>query len=336
MARARATLVAAGDAGYAASTMRSALASLAALASRALLGLALASPVALVACAEPAVAPAVSPPSPSPPAPPSATPAAAPAPSLARSTATTPPPSDALELAVTRAGVRVSGADVLPVPAAPAWVDGFAVAHKRRGPHDLFLVPLGAAVGSARGPHTVATVSVAPEIPYRVLVEVLFTLAQSGVPKVAMLVTGAGGGLATIEHEAPRAAPGDLAAQAEAMAAELAVLGGGSRTAGAHAAPSGSPAFVTIARDGLTVRAGGVKLGPGCRGPGQGPTVPALPSSEQDWASLGRCAATLRAEAGAGDTITLTAAPDIDFQTVVSALDAVRPSFPRFVLGVPR
>lgn len=317
--------------------MRSALASLAALASRALLGLALASPVALVACAEPAVAPAVSPPSPSPTAPPSATPAAAPAPSLARSTATTPPPRDALELALTRASVRVAGADVLPVPTAPAWVDGFAVAHKRGGPHDLFLVPLGAAVGSSRGPHTVATVSVAPEIPYRVLVEVLFTLAQSGVPKVAMLVTGPGGGLAAIEHEAPRAAPGDLAAQAEAMAAELAALNGGARaTTAGRVAPSGSPAFVTIARDGLTVRAGGVRLGPGCRGPGQGPTVPALPSSEQDWASLGRCAATLRAEAGAGDTITLTAAPDIDFQTVVSALDAVRPSFPRFVLGVPR
>lgn len=324
--------------------MRSALAPLTCV-------LAIASTVALAACAEqvgpPATPAGTTPPTtttaatrPLPTTTTAASAATGTAPAgLAQSTATARPPTGALELAVSQRGLTIGGARLLPLPQPPAWIEGFAAAHKRGGGGGLFVEPLASAVSAARDGRHAAKLAVAPDVPYRVLVEVLFTLGQSEVSTVSLLVTRADGSLAAIEHEAPRAAPTDLAAQAEAMAAELAVLGGGSRP-GARAAPA-QPATVVLARNGVVVSAGGKRLAPGCADPGRtaglapGPTLARREGSDYDWAALTACAATVR-DAAPADRINLTATPETDFQTLVHAIDALRPSFPRVQFAIAR
>jgi biopolymer transport protein TolR len=89
-------------------------------------------------------------------------------------------------------------------------------------------------------------------------------------------------------------------------------------------APGGAdkPLGVTIAivHDGFAIKASGGNVAPGCRDTGTGLAV-----GKEDFAGLHACALTLKRSFGPDDTnVTVTANPDIPYQTLVATMDAVR------------
>lgn len=80
-----------------------------------------------------------------------------------------------------------------------------------------------------------------------------------------------------------------------------------------------------IVADGITMKASGGNIGPGCE-PGAGITVGKREGS-YDWASLKDCAKKLKdasADFKEETTVQILAEPGIDYQTVIGAMDAVR------------
>lgn len=102
---------------------------------------------------------------------------------------------------------------------------------------------------------------------------------------------------------------------------------------------------VLITSDGLSLKAAGGAVGPGCV-PGPGITLPRR-GGDLDWTGLTECAAALKRaspRAAHESTVQLAAEPAIDFQTLVRAADALRqtpgptpePLFPDVTFVVPR
>jgi hypothetical protein len=83
--------------------------------------------------------------------------------------------------------LRIRDRLVAKVPPREAWAQGFPAELKRRGPNDLYLMPLARELETASGVER-ASVEVAPEIPYRMLMEVLFTLGQHGVSEYELRI----------------------------------------------------------------------------------------------------------------------------------------------------
>jgi biopolymer transport protein ExbD len=101
---------------------------------------------------------------------------------------------------------------------------------------------------------------------------------------------------------------------------------------------------VIIASDGLSLKASGGNIAPGCDSVGAGYAVPKA-GGKYDFAGLTACAAKLKgASADFADETqaTITANPGIDFQTVIAVMDALRTTpagdalFENIQFGVPR
>lgn len=101
---------------------------------------------------------------------------------------------------------------------------------------------------------------------------------------------------------------------------------------------------VFVVNDGFSLKASGGNVAPGCEAPGAGLAVPKQ-GSAYDFAALTTCAKRLKdASADFKDEtqVTITANPDIDYQTIVNTMDALRHSsdgedlFPEVHFGVPR
>lgn len=98
---------------------------------------------------------------------------------------------------------------------------------------------------------------------------------------------------------------------------------------------------VALTREGVSVKTAGGNLAPGCEAVGAGVTIA---PGEGAMRELRACATRLKAtEAGRGErSVRLVAEPDVDYQAVVRATDALRetdggePLFPDVLIGTIR
>ena len=106
-------------------------------------------------------------------------------------------------------------------------------------------------------------------------------------------------------------------------------------TCSSHCAPHESIDLnVTLTHSGVIVASRGGVVQPGCDavGAASGPTIP-LQHGQHDFTNLARCLETIRAQYPDETTVTLTAEPEIHYELVIGALDAIRPSFERTQLA---
>lgn len=176
---------------------------------------------------------------------------------------------------------------------------GFGSSYKR-GPHDLKVQPLDSALKQhLQGAHVPAVLYLDRGTPFRMFVELAFTLGQAGLrPQVLMVASGQGTG-ALAWH------PPDLP---------------GSRF----------DALVWIEPNGYTVRVGGETIGQGCQTFGVGPAVP-LQAGAWDIPGLAGCVQRLapviaqvsRQAAHSIPMVSLTAEYAYPMQVVVDAIGAI-------------
>lgn len=273
----------------------------------------------LTACADPAPPPALPQPPPFAPAPPPVDPRATL--QLPFSTARGPVPPGVPVALISRQAIVLQGDDASLIPVPPDPSRGVDAAYKRSGPNDLYLVPLAAALARSplRGAGAIA-IGADASVPYRLLIEVLFTAGQSEIGTFHLLVQTAAGPGAITTH-APRV--GGSWGQPATPALNLSVI---------------------VVRDGMAVKTSGGNIAPGCAAVGPGLAFPRGPAG-LDLAGLQACATAARQSDPRFDgdhQATLTANPDIAVGEVVAVMDALRtePSgralFPEIAFGVPR
>jgi biopolymer transport protein TolR len=106
---------------------------------------------------------------------------------------------------------------------------------------------------------------------------------------------------------------------------------------GARTRPPDKPTLnlsMLIVNDGISLKASGGNIAPGCEGPGAGITIPAkgrdpAGRAQHDWAQLRSCAKKLKDSAPEfkeETQVQILAEPGTDYQTIIWAMDAVRQS----------
>jgi biopolymer transport protein ExbD len=257
-------------------------------------------------------------------------------PVLPLSTSMTSAPSDALLVVLSREGLSLgkdgpilATADVDPA----GCLDGFGAKYKRGSCHDLYLVPLGAALqaatpAQASAPPTV-TIAADASIPYRMLHETLYTLGQARVTMGNLLVRS---GLAipfTFD-----ASP--LADQVRRTREAL--------VPGAPIQLRLNVLVTTRMTPGFVVSAVGRSMRAGCREAGEGAAVPNPGNLAEVYlfAGLTACATTIKSSEPRFSTerhVTITADASVTMQTLVTTIDALRGAdgllFPEVILGLP-
>lgn len=83
---------------------------------------------------------------------------------------------------------------------------------------------------------------------------------------------------------------------------------------------------VTVTRAGAIVAGAGGKLAPGCSttAPGKVITVASQANGEQDWVGVNACVAKVKQEYPDETRVTISADPEVPYQDVIAAMDAVR------------
>jgi biopolymer transport protein ExbD len=199
-----------------------------------------------------------------------------------------------------------SGRILCPLPSRRA--DGIAATYKLRGPGDLHVVPLANAVPPSLHGRRVQ-VAIDPTTPYRILVEVLFTLGQNGIALVELRSTG---------DDAWRL---DLNWQKDEP-------------------PSDTLHFATlISNDGFSLKAKGMNVAPGCNGFASGLAIPNRDRT-RDLEALAACAANLKRSEPKSRRVVLVANPEVPFSEVFAVARALQGSrfelFPQIQFGVTR
>lgn len=252
-----------------------------------------------------------------------------------------PPPSPASSLPRIKSGVAVTSArfsivldakslqfdGAVIVPRSSDPTRGFDAQYKRSGANDLYVMPLAAALDHARGGNDAgendgARLDLVGDATYRELVEIAFTLGQNAVKSFRLVAPSAGGEvpagtLAQIEIFPPHARP--YRAPTDASTLNLVVILG-------HA--------------GISVKARGGNIAPGCTDAGPGLTL-SNTDAGYEFAPLTDCLARVKAAAPefADETsAVLAAGPDVLFRDVIVAIDtergAHRELFPDVQLGL--
>jgi biopolymer transport protein TolR len=83
---------------------------------------------------------------------------------------------------------------------------------------------------------------------------------------------------------------------------------------------------VVVVRDGVSLKASGGNIAPGCIGPGPGLTVPKV-GGRYDVAGIKSCAAKLKGSNPAfadEDQVSISASPDIEYEIIIQVMDALR------------
>lgn len=238
---------------------------------------------------------------------------------LPTSTSTTEVPHDGIAVYATRTKLLL-GQDLQELAELPNERDLLAhqgLDSRYKGTDPMYLEPLAKGIERIRKDKGIAewipiVISIDASHPYRLLAEILLTIDRVHASKWALVVTHDGATRAiTSTFNAPR----DL---------------GSAPSAKPNGAPQAKDSAiflgVTIAPHGFLLRAFGRALGPSCElvdadlitVPNQGAAF--------DFAGLSACAGKSKAKApdSKDDVVTLTVAPTIDLQTIVSALDALR------------
>ncbi|MEO6599296.1 MAG: biopolymer transporter ExbD, partial [Polyangiaceae bacterium] len=114
----------------------------------------------------------------------------------------TPPGQDGVLVTISKSQIIVGDSKVLTLPGRESTAQtGVGAQYKRGGPNDLYIVPLGSALQSARrtdkairaakglDPSSSEAIIIADQTtPYRLFIEVLFTLGQSEFGKYHLMV----------------------------------------------------------------------------------------------------------------------------------------------------
>jgi hypothetical protein len=240
------------------------------------------------------------------------------------STTTSPVPVGMPRVLISRQAIALAGdsSSLVPLPPPDRWANGVDAAYKRGGPDGLYLVPLAAALTRAgRGDGAPLAVGVDASVPYRVLIEVLFTARQSGYERYHLLARTAAGFGAVIVT--PPTMSGRRLEAPITPSLNLAVL---------------------VVSAGIALKASGGNIAPGCAGVGPGITLPRGPGG-LDLAGLRACAAAARQSDPrfAQETQAIVIPnPDTPFSEIVAVMDALRvePSgregFPDIHFGIAR
>jgi hypothetical protein len=277
---------------------------------------------------------------------------------LPTSSASQPPTPDALLLVLSPKRLALWPDErALAVPPPDAAKMGFAPSDKKNGRTDLLITPLLEALlprfsRDAAAPDLLFAIDAT--VPYRLVEEVISTVAQTGAPRQAILVRS-GDRQAVIPiplEKANSARPCYVEAKRSMQVTTSAIDDAGflawappfdaGGPAFASSLPSKPPLCLTVIVDdrGFEVHAFGAAFAPGCEESGTGAAVPKHDGA-YSFTDLTACAARLKARASEADAI-VSATPGTDWQTVVATLDALRggaekePLFPHFALGLPR
>lgn len=233
-----------------------------------------------------------------------------------------PLPTQDLVITVSKTMLALEGQDIVPVPADPRR--GFDAKYKRSGPTDVYVQPLALALEWARKyPPMVdrpaaMTLLVDASIPYRLLVEVLFTLGQNewSIFHFGAMHEGKVVGLA--DAHPPRT--GHPRAPAERNPLALTVL---------------------VVPDGFSLKASGGNVAPGCRDTGPGIAIPKTTAGGYDYAGLRACAAKLKSaspEFAKETQFVVSASPETPYGAVVTAIETLEEGdlFEDVMFGVAR
>jgi biopolymer transport protein ExbD len=121
---------------------------------------------------------------------------------LPTSVAMTDPHQEGVTLTISKSQILVGDQKIIPLPGRESQAQtGVGAQHKRGGPNDLYIVPLGNVLQTARrtdvalrrakglDPSTSEAIIIADRgTPYRLFIEVLFTLGQSEFGKYHLMV----------------------------------------------------------------------------------------------------------------------------------------------------
>jgi biopolymer transport protein ExbD len=250
----------------------------------------------------------------------------------------TPPPpddpADAIPVTLTKTQLLVEDEVVLPLPArredsATRGVD----ARYKRSPLDPFIVPLQSSFAAKRAafqaahgkPIHSAVVIADGDTPYRLLVEVLFTLGQAEVWRIHLMVLQRAGG----------ATDGGAVAPAPQDASPLPPIT-------LHDKPSTATLGLAVAmsEEGIAFKTTAGPLGAGCVPGAPGITVPRVDGA-YDLEGARRCARALKAGAKDDTSVLITATFATRYADVIALDDALRADgngelFPVVSFGMPR
>jgi hypothetical protein len=228
---------------------------------------------------------------------------------LPSSNATEVPPAGLPVVVVSKTTISLEGESALvPLPADRAY--GVDVRYKRSSPYDFMIVPLGEALSKRKSGE--GAFAFDASTPYRLFVEVLFTAGQSEITKFHVLVKN-GDTVADISSTPPRSARPEI----------------------------GVPWFnltVFLVGDGISMKGRGGNVAPGCNDVGPGLSIPKK-NGGYDFEALRACAARLHSvvpEASADRHVTIAANANVELRDLVSAIDAMRPSFSEIIYGLAR
>jgi hypothetical protein len=184
---------------------------------------------------------------------------------------------------------------------------------KRNGKNDLYLVPLANACASDGGSAVKSTmVDVDDTTPYRLVIEVLFTLGQCGFERWDLRRRGH-------VEVVPITPPRTLAARV--------------------GLPPSIGLTVFLIDGGVSIKTSGGNVAPGCNEAGPGLAIPTRDGA-QDPVALGACVHKLKALFPNEQAATFTASPTLPFGGAWVVIDAIRGAkgelFPEVMLGVSR
>ncbi|NOU31748.1 MAG: hypothetical protein HOO96_27920 [Polyangiaceae bacterium] len=247
---------------------------------------------------------------------------------VASGRARAPVPSAGARIAIARTDLRwgTEAKSIAPLPGADQWARGFDAQQKRNGQNDLSIVALSNAVraAGAQEKDAHATVTVDAEVPYRIVVEVLFTLGQEGFHHFDFVVANPAPATFAVEVPVAPVAEEALAKLAADMERDL-VHATGSATGRPSALPkptmmpdassrATTPSTV-ISRWTLRVSSVGVEL--------RGPEAAACSVPRPDLAGIAACVTKIPS-GSAVEPLLFSAPADLRFQELVSILDQVR------------
>jgi hypothetical protein len=197
-----------------------------------------------------------------------------------------------------------NGSIIVPLPAERTL--GAAAEFKRSGPNDLYILPLAKALSAM--PKGGLRIDVDPSTPYRVLVEVLFTAGQHEMSRFELRELGAGG--PSFHTYPPRVAG--------AIPFDLTML---------------------VVPTGISLKARGGNVAPGCGGVGPGLAVPRR-DGKHDYASLAWCLKKLKAEVPQERSVVVAVNPSVTYAEFLPLIEIARGEhlelFPSVIFGVTR
>ncbi len=231
-------------------------------------------------------------------------------------------PSDPAKIWITigKTDVSVDLKPTVPLPEVSARAAGVDAKHKRDGANGYFVTPLAQAVPACHGKSV--AIEVEPDTPFRLLLEVVFTLGSQGCASYDVLLAGAPARHFVMTLPSFDRADSNGYDELSSRAMELTAF---------------------LVAEGISLKLAAGAVGPTCEGVGPGLTLP-LQDGRYPVGALTLCAAKLKKSVPALKTtsaVTLTASPAVPCSAVIDAAQGLQrhegqPLFPEIILAAAR